>query len=111
MSNLFGLDSDGSALRDVDTVQEHTDILILDTGGLLDRGSGLGNVIKRVSTENNLVLLICRGFNSDTFQHVNLANELLTQEVADFNDLSGISDRKIDGEMGVGTAHLVLETL
>lgn len=111
MSDLFGLDSDGCALRNVDTVQEHTDILVLDSGCLLNRSSRLRDVIEGSSTENNLILLIWGSFNSNTFQHVDLADKLFTQEVADLNDLSGIGNRKIDGEMGIGAAHLVLETL
>ena len=36
---------DDSLLANVDTVQEFSDILVLDVGGTLDGGGGLGDVL------------------------------------------------------------------
>lgn len=111
MLDLFGLDGDGSALGDVDTVQEHTDILVLDSDGLLDGSSGLGDVIEGVTLEDDLVLELGGLLNGDTGEHLELADTLLTQEVTDLDDGAALRDGKIDGEMVGGRTHLVLVTL
>jgi hypothetical protein len=98
-------------LGDVDTIQELTDILVLDGGSLLDVGSGLGDVGKIVSDEGDLVLLVLGVEDGDTLQHGDLHDDLLTQEVADLNGLLIIGNNDVDGEMGVDEAHLVLVTL
>lgn len=100
----------GGALRDVDTVQELTDILVLDLGNVLDGGGALGNVLEVNTTENDLILLV-GDVDGDSLQHGNAADNLLTNEVADLNALLLINNGQVDGEMGIGRAHLVLETL
>jgi len=98
-------------LGDVDTIQELTDILVLDGGGLLDVGSGLGDVVKIVTDQGDLILLVLGVEDGDALQHGNLHDDLLTQEVADLDGLLIIGNNDVDGEMGVDETHLVLVTL
>lgn len=109
--DLFGLDRDSAALGDVDTVQEHTDILVLDSDGLLDGSSGLGDVVEGVALEDDLVLELSGLLDGDTGEHLELADTLLTQEVADLNDSVALSNGKVDREMVRGRTHLVLVAL
>lgn len=96
---------------DVDTVQELTDILVSDSASLLDVGSGLGDVLKGVTGENELVLLGLRGLDGDALTDRNVTDLLLTQEVSDLNDLAVLQEVDVDGEMGIDVSHLVLEAL
>lgn len=98
-------------LRDVDTVQELTDILVADSGDLLDVSSRLGDILKRVSGKDQLILLGSRDLDVNTLGDLNLTNTLLTQEVSDLNNSSVINDVNVDGEMCVDISHLVLVTL
>lgn len=102
--------SNGSTFRNVNTVQENTTILVLGSGGLLNHGSGLGDVFEGVTTENDFVLLI-GGFDSDVTDHFNATNTLFTHVVTDFNAFLVIDDGDVDGEMAVSRAHLELEAL
>jgi len=102
---------DLTLLGDVDTIQELTDILVLDGGGLLDVGSGLGDVAEIVTDQGDLILLLLGVEDGDTLQHRDLHDDLLTQEVADLDGLLIIGNNDVDGEMGVDEAHLVLVTL
>ena len=45
-ANRSSLLLDVAALRDVETVQELSDILVADLADLLDVGSGLGNILE-----------------------------------------------------------------
>jgi hypothetical protein len=47
---------DSGLLADVETVEELSDILVLDGGGLLDQGSGLGHGLDGVAVHDQLVL-------------------------------------------------------
>jgi hypothetical protein len=48
--------NDSGLLADVETVEELSDILVLDGGGLLDEGRGLGHGLDGVAVHNQLVL-------------------------------------------------------
>jgi hypothetical protein len=98
-------------LGDVDTIQELTDILVPDGGGLLDVGSRLGDVAEVVTDQGDLILLVLGVEDSDALQHGDLHDDLLAQEVADLDGSLIIGDNNVDGEMGVDEAHLVLVTL
>jgi hypothetical protein len=58
-----------------------SDILIPDPADLLDIRSGLRNVLKRVTSENDLVLDVGAGLNADTGKHRYTTDDLLSQKV------------------------------
>ena len=101
---------DGGLFRDVDTVQELSDILVLDSSALLDSGSGLGDGLDVVSRDVEFVLHGLGDFNSDSFGHWDDSEELLAQEVSDFEAVASLDDGAVDGEMSVGGSELVSET-
>lgn len=102
--------NNGRSLANIDTVQELADILVLDRGDLLDSGSRLRDGIQAGSLQHNLVLLVSN-INSHSLGHGNSANNLLSQVVADLNGLLAVNNGHVDGEVRVGRAHLVLESL
>lgn len=104
------LSNDGGAFRDVDTVQEDTTILVFSSGGLLDHGSGLGDVFEGGAAEDDFVFLV-GGFDGDIPDHSDATNTLFTHVVTDFDAFLVIDDGDVDGEMAVGSAHLELESL
>lgn len=110
--DLFYLlrDDNGSLLRDVETVQELTDILVLDSGGLLDASGRLGDGFDVVTVDVELVLLCLGDLDGDTLGHGDLAEELLAQEVAHLEGGTTINNGAVDGEMGIGGTELVSET-
>jgi hypothetical protein len=71
----------GATLTDVQTVQELSDILVLDQAGLLNVGRGLGYVLDAVTADLNLVFDTLRGLNVDALLHHHPAHDLLTQKV------------------------------
>jgi len=107
--NLVGL-FNGSTLRDIDTVQEFADILVLHLSDLLDGSCALGNVLNAGSAEDNLVLLIGH-LNGHTLEHGHTADNLFSNKVTDLNALLVIDNAQVDGKVSVGGAHLVLEAL
>lgn len=58
-----------------------SDILVPDSADLLDIGSGLGNVLKRVTGEDNLILDVGAGLHCDTLEHLYATDNLFSQEV------------------------------
>ena len=98
---------DWALLRDVNSVEELTQILLPDVGSLLNLGGGKGDQSEVVTTELNLVLDVVGAHVIDSVAKLDFTDTLLSKEVADFHDLSG--DGYIDGEMGVDEAHLVDE--
>lgn len=98
-------------LRHVQTVQELTDILVLDSCRVLDVRRRLGHGLQVVALEDQLVLLLGRVDDGDAGRHQHLANVLLAEEVADLDDGVVLGGDAVDGEMGVHGAHLVLEAL
>jgi hypothetical protein len=98
-------------LRDVDTVQKLTDILILGHGGLLDLGARQRHLVDINTRDLDLVLHVRGAEVIDTVQQRDPSDLLLTQKVADLdNGLVTFLDRgHVDREMGVTEAHLVLE--
>jgi hypothetical protein len=98
-------------LGDVDTVQELTDILILNTCRLVDFGGGLRNLLDVVTGQDDLFLNVFRAGNSDTFQHGHASDDTFSQKVSDLNLLAVIRDVDTDGKVSVNESHLVLVTL
>ena len=101
---------DGGLLGDVDTVQELSDILVLDSSALLDSGSGLGDGFDVVSRDEELILHGLGDFDSDSWGHWDDSEELLAQEVSDFEDVTALDNGAVDGEMSVRRSELVSET-
>lgn len=95
----------------VDTIQELSDILVADTGSLLNVSSRLGNIFDRDAGKNKFVLLVGRDFEIDTRSDVDFTDELFTQEISDFDSLAIVDNVNVDGEMGIDVSHLVLVTL
>jgi hypothetical protein len=102
-------------LRNVETVQELSDILVAYAAGLLDVGGALGDVLDAVSGELKLVLDVLGGLDVDTRPHVDPSDDLLANEVSDLNlpavGLLVLLKVDVDREMGVDVSHLVLEAL
>lgn len=98
-------------LRHVQTVQELTDILVLDRRRVLDVGGRLGHGFEVVTFEDQLVLLLGRIDDGHTGCHMYLADVLLAEEVTDLDDGVVLGGDAIDGEMGIYGAHLVQEAL
>lgn len=92
-----------------------SDILVSHPADLLDIGSTLRNVLKRVAREDELILLGGGSLNINTGLHNDLSDELLADEVSDLDlvqvGLGVLGDVDVDGEMGVDVSHLVLEAL
>lgn len=98
---------DGTLLRDVNTIKELTQILLADVGGTLDLGGGEGDHGNVVATELDLILDVSRSDILDALGDYDLADALLSKEVADLDGVAGEGD--VDGEMRVDEAHLVEE--
>lgn len=92
-----------------------TDILVSDSADLLDVGGGLGNVLQGDTSEGELILGVLGDLDVDTVAHGDSPDELLANEVANFDlvavGLGVLVDVDVDGEMGVDVAHLVLVAL
>jgi hypothetical protein len=97
-----------AALRDVETVEELTDILVLDERRLLELGGDEGDLHNVVALELELVLDITRSNELDGSRGGDLEHVLLAEEVADLDSLAVKVD--VDGVVVVHEAHLVLET-
>jgi hypothetical protein len=97
--------------RNVNTIQELTDILVLDETRLLDISGGLRNVFKRVTSDGKFILLVLGSLDCNTFTHLDVEDNLLTQEVTDLNSIRRVVDNDVDGEMSINVTQLVLETL
>jgi len=93
--------------RDVDTVQEFSDILVLDEGGLMDKSAGKRNVVKIVSFNGDFVLNIFLLGDLNVTEHINLSGEFLTNEILDFNSLVVLADVGVDWEMCVSKSHFI----
>jgi len=100
------LSFDGLLLRDVDTVEEFTDVLVLDEDALLDLGGGLGDQLEVVALDGDLVLL-ARLNALDARGHGNATDVLFAQEITNLDSLAIILNSNVDGEMGVDGLHLV----
>lgn len=97
-------------LRDIDTVQELSDILVLHRCGLLDARCGSGDQLDVIAFEDEFVLKRCGIDACHSRLHSNAANDFLAQEVTDLDKLVAILRGDVDWEMSIHGAHLVLET-
>lgn len=103
---------DGATLGNVDTVQELTDILVLDEARLVDGGRGAGSQVDVGSLNDDLILGHLGLANAGVItEHIDGANDLLTQEVTDLDTLAAVNDGNVNGEMGIDQTHAVTITL
>ncbi len=97
-----------TGVLDVDTVEEGTQVLVLDDGGLLDAGADLGHLLEVDALKGQVVLLLFLSGDEDTFGGVDSLVDLETQEVLDLEGLAAVEDVDDDREMGVGEDHAEL---
>ena len=105
----FG-DHDSCLFRNVESVEELSDILVLYGRRLLNSRRRLGHEFNIVAIDVQLVLLRLRDFDGDTRGHGNLSQKLLTQKVAHFEQSATLHHGAVDGEMRVGSTELVAES-
>ena len=103
-------DNNGGLLRNIQTVQELTDILVLNSGWLLDTSGRLWDGLDIVAINVQLVLLGLGDLDGDAGGHWDLAEELLAQEITNLQKLTSLDNGAVDGEMGIGGTELVAET-
>ncbi len=76
-----------SGVLNVDTVQERTEILVLDDSGLLDSGTNLRDLFQINGLESDVVLFFFPLCDEDSFWGFDSLVHLESQEVLDFNSL------------------------
>lgn len=94
----------------IKTIQEHSDILVFDSGGLLDEGGWPGHILQGVTLDNQFILLVRWVGYCDTRCHLNPPDVFLSEEVTDLNNAVALGSDTVDREMGVYSAHFVLES-
>lgn len=96
---------------DVDTIEELTDILVLDEAKLVDLSGLLRDVFNGVAFKDEFILgdLSVSTVNLNGGADGLTADALLTQEVTDFDFLTFNGD--VDGEVSAGEAELIAEAL
>jgi hypothetical protein len=107
----FFLSDDVFLSLDVDTIEELTDILVLDEAKLVDLSGLLRNVFNGVAFKDELILgnLNVGTVDLNGGADFLLADALLTQEVTDFDGLTFNGD--VDREVSAGEAELIAEAL
>lgn len=95
-------------LRHVDSVQELTNVLLLDQRGLVDEGGGPGHGLDVVAFQDQLVLLRRGILAAHSGLHVHSPQDLLTEEITDLDQPAVVGGGDVDGEVSVDGPHLVL---
>jgi len=103
---LVGGRLDGLLFGDVDSVEELSDVLVLDEYALLDLGGRLRNQFQVIALDGDLVLL-SRLHAFDAIGHGHAPDVLFPEEVTYLHRLTAVLDGYVDGEMGVYALHLV----
>jgi len=98
-------------LRNEDTIQELSLILVANVASLVgsSTGEGEGGIVNTV--ENELILHVLGLEDSGAFWKLNEMRFLSTEEVSDFKKILFLVDDTVDGEMIVHKSHLVSEAL
>merc|ERR1719383_133832 len=104
---LFFQSLNMTSLRHVQTVQELSDILVLDGGRLLDESGALGHGLDAVSLDDQLVL-VAGVLAGHALVHPHSADKLLAQKVPDLDQSVLLGDGAVNGEMSIHSPHLVL---
>lgn len=102
--------NNSALLRNVDTVQELTDILVAGLAALLDRSGSLGDVLQIVTSDDELTLLLLADLDLDTLESLDVDSLLAAQVVLDL-ERAVLLDIQVGREESVDAAHLVLVTL
>ena len=92
----------------VDTVEERSQVLVLDDCGLVDAGAHLGHFLEVNALQSEVVLLLLLSGDEDSFGSVDALVDLEPQEVLDFESLASVEDVDDDREVGVGQHHAEL---
>lgn len=101
--------NDVSLIRDVNTIEELSDILPLNETDMMDHSSALGDELNIGPLDNKLILNVSGAIAGDIAVHFDATNTLLAQKVSDFARLFVISAGDVDGEMSVDETKLVSE--
>lgn len=71
----------------------------------------MGDSLKVVTSDDQLILLGLGSLAVDTLTHLDVEDDLLTQEVADFDGVALVVNDHVDRKVSIYVAHLVLEAL
>lgn len=100
---------DCSLVRDVDTIQEFTQILLCKHTGLVDESGRERDLLDIIALYDNVILLA--SLDCHTLKHRNLTGILLSQEVTEVDPLTLFIGNHVDGEMGIHGTHCVLKAI
>ena len=98
-------------LRNEDTIQELSLILVADVASLVGSSAGKGERGIVNSVENELILNVLGLEDSGAWWKLNEMRFLSSKEVSDFKNILLLADDTIDGEVIVHKSHLVSEAL
>lgn len=98
-------------MRNIDTIQELSDILVANQGGLVDESGRSRNELQIGSLDDDLVLLVIGLSDSATVEHIQRSDDLLADEVSDLDGLSVVEDVGVDGEMRISESELMDKSL
>jgi len=88
------------------TIEELPDVLVLDSGRLLNSCGAERNQLDVVTLNLDLILAVVG--NDTALVHLDGAHNLLAKEVADLDGLALVGDDNVDGEVSVHRLHGVL---
>lgn len=91
---------------DIDTVEEGTEILLLDDGGLMDAGTALRYFFEVDALDCEVVLFFFLSGDEDSLWSINSLVELEPQKVFNFEGFAVVEDVDGDREVGVCEDHL-----
>jgi len=77
----------------------------------VDLTAGEGDVVQVVTFNDEFILHFFSSGDLNAGEHLDLSDDLFTQEVFDFEACIVVGDEGVDGEMGIGESHLELVTL
>ena len=98
-------------LRNEDTIQELSLILVADVASLVGSSAGKGERGIVNSVENELILNVLGLEDSGAWWKLNEMRFLSSKEVSDFKNILLLADDTVDGEVIVHKSHLVSEAL
>ena len=102
-------DNNDCLFRDVESVQEFSDILVFNCCWLLNSCSRFWDIFDVVAIDVKFVLLGFGDFDSNAGGHWDFAEEFLAKEVANFEGGAAIDNGTVDREMSVGGSEFVTE--
>lgn len=106
--NLF-LFNYSCLLRDIDPVKKFTNILIFDSGWLLNTSCWSRYQLDIIAFNDQLIFQRCWIHASNSWLHPNSSDVLFTKKVPDLDHLIVLVSGTIDGEMSIYWSHPILE--